>query len=89
MIGIGFAEFFSLSLIILLCYIACLWFREYRRIRRNEWQLSNRRLFHCNTCHLSFVPKEPVSLCRCPRCNTVCILRRGSTLSGAQEGREK
>lgn len=87
MIGIGFAEFFSMTLIILLVYIGWLWYRENRRIRRNEWQLSNRRLFHCNTCHLSFVPKQAVSLCRCPRCNTVCIQRRTGTLPGTESGR--
>lgn len=84
MIGIGFAEFFSLVLIILLIYVAWLWLRENNRVRRNEWRLSNRSLFHCNTCHLSFVPKDPVSLCRCPRCNTVCIRRQAGEFPSAK-----
>ena len=48
MIGIGFAEFFAFLLIFFLCYVAWLWFRENNRVRRHEWELSNRRLFHCN-----------------------------------------
>jgi uncharacterized paraquat-inducible protein A len=75
-IGISFSEFFTLMTVFFLIYIAWLWYREIRRQKRNEWQLSNRQLFHCNTCHLSFIPKHPSSLCRCPRCNTVCIRRR-------------
>ena len=80
MTGISFAEFFTMLLIAGLIYIAWLWLRESNRQRRNAWQLSNRQLFHCNTCHHSFVPKHPVSLCRCPRCNNVCILRRRDAL---------
>ena len=89
MIGVSFAEFFELLLILLLSYICWLWLREVNRLRRNEWQLSNRQLFHCNTCHLSFVPKQPVSLCRCPRCNTVCIRRRDGTVPIVKKGRSK
>ena len=74
--GISFSEFFFILLAASLLYIAWLWLRELRRVKRNSWQLSRRQLFHCNNCHLAFVPKEPVSLCRCPRCNTVCIRRR-------------
>lgn len=85
MIGINFTEFFTLILVILMIYQGWLWWRENSRVRRNEWQLSNRRLFHCNNCHLSFVPKNPVSLCRCPRCNTVCIQRRNGTVPQAVE----
>ena len=89
MIGVSFAEFFELLLILLLSYICWLWLREVNRVRHNEWQLSNRQLFHCNTCHLSFVPKQPVSLCRCPRCNTVCIRRRDGTVPIVKKGRSK
>jgi hypothetical protein len=80
MIGINFTDFFTMTLIILLIYIAWLWMREIRRIRRNEWQLNNRRLFRCNKCFLCFVPKQPVSLCRCPRCNNMCFLKRSDAL---------
>ena len=72
----SFSEFFFILLAASLLYVAWLWIREYRRVKRNSWQLSRRQLFHCNNCYLAFVPKEPVSLCRCPRCNTVCIRRR-------------
>jgi uncharacterized paraquat-inducible protein A len=89
MIGIGFAEFFYFVLIVILFYIAWLWNLEIGRQKRNEWQLSNRQLFHCNTCHLSFIPKHPVSLCRCPRCNTVCTRRRDGNIPLVKNGRKK
>jgi len=89
MITTGFAEFFNAVLIILIIYIAWLWLREHNRQRRNEWQLSNRQLFHCNTCHLSFVPKQMVSLCRCPRCNTVCIRRKNGVAHTGKTGEKK
>ena len=86
--GVSFSEFFLLLLTVSLLYIAWLWLREIRRVKRNSWQLSRRQLFQCNNCHLAFVPKEPVSLCRCPRCNTVCIRRRND-LSPAPSGEIK
>lgn len=79
--GVSFSEFFFILLAASLLYIAWLWAREIRRVKRNSWQLSRRQLFHCNNCHLVFVPKEPVSLCRCPRCNTVCIRRQNDSSS--------
>ena len=84
----GFADFFFILLSLSLLYIAWLWLRELGRVKNNSWQLSRSQLFHCNNCHWAFVPKEPVSLCRCPRCNTVCIRRRNN-LSPAPEAREK
>lgn len=89
MITVSYAEFFTAFLIILLLYIAWLWLREHNRQKRNEWQLSNRQLFHCNTCHLSFVPKHPVTLCRCPRCNTVCIRRNNGAAPTIKNGGKK
>ncbi len=83
----GFVSFIFMILVVSLVYVAWLWVREERRINRNRWQLSRRQLFQCNNCHLAFVPKEPLSLCRCPRCNTVCI-RRQNDLSPAP-GMEK
>jgi hypothetical protein len=31
-------------------------------------------------CFLCFVPRQPVSLCRCPRCNNMCFLKRSDAL---------
>lgn len=84
----NFSDFFFMLLSLSLLYIAWLWARELRRTKNNSWQLSRSQLFHCNNCHWAFVPKEPVSLCRCPRCNTVCIRRRNN-LSPAPESMEK
>ena len=85
MIDIGFAEFFVIVLTACMVHLAVLWVRENQRVKRNDWQLSNRRLFHCNYCHHTFIPKQPVSLCRCPRCNTVCILRKYSAMIARRE----
>jgi hypothetical protein len=65
-----FSYFIFLSLVILLL---CL--REERRKERNKWRLTTRHLFHCDKCHYTFVPKESLSICRCPRCNELCIKR--------------
>ena len=80
MIAVNFSEFFFIILTLCMIYIFYLWFREVKRIKRNSWQLSSSQLFHCNNCHLSFVPKQAVSLCRCPRCNTVCIRRKNEVI---------
>ncbi|MBR2345461.1 MAG: hypothetical protein IKA71_06725 [Lentisphaeria bacterium] len=80
MIEINYADFFLLIFAMIIGYIAWLWGRESLRQKRNAWQLSNRRLFHCNNCHHHFVPRVPVSLCRCPRCNTVCIRKQSDLL---------
>ena len=85
----NFSEFFFILLTVLIAYIAWLWIREIRRVNHNSWQLSRRQLFHCNNCHWSFVPKEPVSLCRCPRCNTVCIRRRNDLSFAPVERKRK
>lgn len=88
MIEINYADFFFLVFAVLLIYIVWLWLREVFRQKRNAWQLSNRGLFHCNNCHHHFVPREPVSLCRCPRCNTVCIRKKSSLRLDSKEGRK-
>lgn len=80
MTTISYSGFFASILILGMAYIAWLWLREAIRQRRNAWQVSNSRLFHCNHCHHHFVPRTPVSLCRCPRCNTVCIRRRSDLM---------
>ena len=80
MIAVSFSEFFFLLLSILMLYLLLLWLRSSMRRKRNAWQVSHSRLFHCNNCHHSFVPHTPVSLCRCPKCNTVCIRRKSDLL---------
>lgn len=76
MIGINYAGAIFLYLLLWLLALAWLWRRENLRIKRNEWHVTNSHLFHCKQCHHLFVPKEPVNICRCPRCNTVCIRKR-------------
>jgi len=76
MIQLNYAEYFFLYSVLWLSVIALLWFREARRVKKNAWHVSNSHLFHCRECHHLFVPKEPVTICRCPRCNTVCIRKR-------------
>lgn len=80
MIPVSYTEFFIFLITALMFYGALLWYRSSSRQKRNAWQVSHSRLFHCNNCHHSFVPHTPVSLCRCPKCNTVCIRRRSDLL---------
>ncbi len=76
MIEVSFDTALFIYLVLWLVMLATLWRREIVRLRRNEWQLSNSRLFHCDQCHHSFIIGEPVNLTRCPRCNAVCTRRR-------------
>ncbi len=57
-------------------FIVILWCRELYRVKSFNWRLSNSTLFHCDSCHHSFIIKESVNLTRCPRCNAICICRR-------------
>ena len=89
MIAIRYTDFFFFVLMLTLAYIAWLWLREAFRQKRNAWQVSNSHLFHCNHCHHHFVPRTPASLCRCPRCNTVCIRRRSDLLVDSPNTRRR
>ncbi|MDD3155714.1 MAG: hypothetical protein PHS41_12690 [Victivallaceae bacterium] len=80
MIGMSFADALFGILALWLLFLAILWLRELNRIRNFEWHLSNSRLFHCDQCHHSFIIKEPLNLCRCPRCNAICISRNRRNL---------
>ncbi len=80
MIPMTFADALFGFLLLWLIYLGILWYREMNRVKSHEWHLSNSRLFHCDNCHHSFIIKEPVSLSRCPRCNSVCICRKRRNL---------
>ena len=76
MIEITYADGFFIFLLAWLVLLAVLAWREQLRCKRHKWQLINSNLFHCDNCHHSFIPDEELNLCRCPRCNAVCIRRR-------------
>jgi len=80
MISLAYHEAFFYYFLLWCVLVAVLWLREERRMNRNRWRLTTRQLFHCDKCHHTFVPKETVSLCRCPRCNAICIRRRSRDL---------
>lgn len=75
MIELSVSDFFGLVLLLSTSWIAYLALRLQYRSSSREWHLSSRQLFECDNCHLSFVPDEPVTICRCPRCNAYCIKR--------------
>jgi len=76
MIELSYDEALFVVLLGWLLLLTILWRREVAREKRNEWQVYNSRLFHCDRCHHSFLTGDPVNLTRCPRCNAVCIRRR-------------
>ena len=80
MIGMSFEGALFVYLLLWCLFVAVLWCRELSRIRRFDWKLSNSRLFHCDNCHHSFIVKEAVNLCRCPKCNSICIFRKQRNL---------
>jgi len=63
-----------------LILLVVLWLREVRRERRNSWELTNSKLFHCDHCHLSYIINDEGSWSRCPRCNSVVICRKKNKL---------
>ena len=77
MIESTYSEMFFLYLLLWLLLILFLWRREETRVRRNEWRISRSQLFHCDNCHHSFVNRDRETIiCRCPRCNAICVRRR-------------
>ena len=80
MIGMSFADALFVYFLLWLIFLAILWWRELSRVKSYEWHLSNSRLFHCDSCHHSFIIKEAVNLTRCPRCNAICICRNRRAL---------
>ena len=75
MISLSAADFFSLVLFFFTLWFAFLAYRLQSRKKRHDWYLSSRHLFQCDRCHLSFIPENAVTLCRCPRCNAYCVKR--------------
>ena len=74
--SVSYADAFFLYLLLWLIFLFVLWRREESRINRNEWRISSVQLFHCDNCHHSFVNRDRLaSICRCPRCNAICVRR--------------
>jgi len=76
MISLDFSAGLFIYLMLWLLTIVILWARELWRLRHNDWRVSNSRLFSCDHCHYAFVTKEDTNITRCPRCNSMCILRK-------------
>ena len=77
MISVTYSDIFFVYFLLWLLLILLLWRREEARVRRNEWRLNRGQLFHCDNCHHSFINRaRKASICRCPRCNAMCIRRR-------------
>ena len=77
MISVTYSDIFFVYFLLWLLLILFLWRREEARVRRNEWRLNRGQLFHCDNCHHSFINRaREASICRCPRCNAMCIRRR-------------
>jgi len=75
MISLSVGDLYGLVLLLAASWIGYMALKLQYRSQSREWRLSSRHLFECDRCHLSFVPDEPVTLCRCPRCNAYCIKR--------------
>ncbi|MBR7105186.1 MAG: hypothetical protein IKC65_09585 [Lentisphaeria bacterium] len=76
MILLSYADAFFLYLLGWLLVLALLTWRAHLRRKKHYWRVSTGNLFHCDKCHHTFVPQEQLNLCRCPRCNAVCIRKR-------------
>lgn len=73
MIALSYADAFFVYFLLWLMLLGFLGWREHLRRKKHRWQMFSTNLFHCDQCHHSFVPSVQLNLCRCPRCNAVCI----------------
>ena len=76
MIALSYADAFFIYLLLWMCLFAFLGWKARQRQKKHYWQITNTNLFHCDRCHHIFVPSERLNLCRCPRCNAVCIRKK-------------
>lgn len=76
MIELYGSDFFSFCLFLCLGLLAFLWFRELRRQRIYDWDLTQERPCTCHACQYTFMMKNNETIARCPRCNAICTLRK-------------
>lgn len=76
MIALYGSDFFSLCLFVFLVLLSILWYRELRRQRIYDWNLTQDRPCTCHECQLTFMMKNNETISRCPRCNAICTLRK-------------
>ena len=76
MIGLDFADGLFIYLTVWLKTLALLWGRELWRQKANDWKVSSSQLFTCDKCHYAFLTKENTNITRCPRCNSMCLVRK-------------
>ncbi len=76
MLRLTLAEALLFYTVVWLVVLVFLWMREAGRKRRADWELSKGKLFTCDNCHHSFIVKDQRNVTRCPRCNSMCILRK-------------
>ena len=58
------------------CGILYLWWFDGKARRGKE--IHSSCYFYCDRCQRTFVPRQPVSITRCPMCNRTCYRRRNS-----------
>lgn len=76
MIGLDFADGLFIYLTAWLVTLTILWGRELWRKKVNSWQVSSGQLFTCDKCHYAFLTKDNTNITRCPRCNSMCLVRK-------------
>ncbi|WP_176012686.1 hypothetical protein [Victivallis sp. Marseille-Q1083] len=77
LIGMDLAGGLLFYLLAWLVTIGILWVRELWRLKRGyDLQLSKGRLFSCDHCRYVFLFEDDSNITRCPRCNSMCILRK-------------
>jgi uncharacterized paraquat-inducible protein A len=76
MIGIDFANGFFFYLLFWMLTLAILWWRETRRQHHRDLAANHNRLFTCDQCHYAFLTRDESNISRCPRCNSMCIIRK-------------
>ena len=74
MIYASSSEIFFFYFLLWLLLLLLLWRREESRVGPNDWRIRRSQLFYCKKCQRSFVNRDRnASVCRCPKCNAICI----------------
>ena len=79
MIAVDLGFGFLMYLFVLFGLLIGLVIAEVWRTQVHEWHVSEEKLSRCDECNCAFVADRSESVVRCPRCGTLCSLRRRKT----------
>jgi len=76
MIAVRIETGFLVYLVVMLVALCGLAVWEMWRRRVQEWSVSEEQLAQCTECNYTFIVRRNEAVARCPRCLTLCPMRR-------------